>query len=90
MKFNFCPTCKSDLAVNTDGYVACQDEACNFVHYENPTPVVAAVIEYKDGNILLAHNVAWPPKWYALVTGCLLYTSPSPRDRTRSRMPSSA
>ena len=24
------------------------------------------------------------------VMGCLLYTSPSPRDRTRSRMPSSA
>ena len=24
------------------------------------------------------------------VVGCLLYTSPSPRDRTRSRMPSSA
>ena len=24
------------------------------------------------------------------VLGCLLYTSPSPRDRTRSRMPSSA
>ena len=30
---------------------------------------------------------------HAMVTkvrGCLLYTSPSPRDRTRSRMPSSA
>ena len=26
----------------------------------------------------------------ANVTPCLLYTSPSPRDRTRSRMPSSA
>ena len=25
-----------------------------------------------------------------LFIGCLLYTSPSPRDRTRSRMPSSA
>ena len=25
-----------------------------------------------------------------LTQGCLLYTSPSPRDRTRSRMPSSA
>ena len=24
------------------------------------------------------------------LVGCLLYTSPSPRDRTRSRMPSSA
>jgi len=28
--------------------------------------------------------------YYAIVTDCLLYTSPSPRDRTRSRMPSSA
>ena len=27
---------------------------------------------------------------YGGVNGCLLYTSPSPRDRTRSRMPSSA
>ena len=26
----------------------------------------------------------------SLIEGCLLYTSPSPRDRTRSRMPSSA
>ena len=26
----------------------------------------------------------------ALLATCLLYTSPSPRDRTRSRMPSSA
>ena len=26
----------------------------------------------------------------AIYNGCLLYTSPSPRDRTRSRMPSSA
>ena len=26
----------------------------------------------------------------ALVVGCLLYTSPSPRDRQKSRMPSSA
>ena len=28
--------------------------------------------------------------WAARVKPCLLYTSPSPRDRTRSRMPSSA
>ena len=27
---------------------------------------------------------------YAAIDVCLLYTSPSPRDRTRSRMPSSA
>ena len=28
--------------------------------------------------------------WDYLSNACLLYTSPSPRDRTRSRMPSSA
>ena len=28
--------------------------------------------------------------WSLVFMGCLLYTSPSPRDRTRSRMPSSA
>ena len=28
--------------------------------------------------------------FWALLYTCLLYTSPSPRDRTRSRMPSSA
>ena len=28
--------------------------------------------------------------WVAPTTGCLLYTSPRPRDRTRARMPSSA
>ena len=36
----------------------------------------------------------WTDKWYALVKqysdSCLLYTSPSPRDRQKSRMPSSA
>ena len=29
-------------------------------------------------------------QWHVLPVPCLLYTSPSPRDRTRSRMPSSA
>ncbi len=71
MKFNFCPTCKGDLSPGSQGYIVCQSEECSFVHYENPTPVVAAVIEYKDGNVLLAHNAAWPPKIFALVTGFL-------------------
>ena len=30
------------------------------------------------------------PNWDATITTCLLYTSPSPRDRQKSRMPSSA
>ena len=34
--------------------------------------------------------IAIPVAESALAIACLLYTSPSPRDRTRSRMPSSA
>ena len=39
------------------------------------------------GNLVL-HLNGNVTQWIG--TGCLLYTSPSPRDRTRSRMPSSA
>ena len=38
--------------------------------------------------LLLSH---FNPDFHDMLAGfCLLYTSPSPRDRTRSRMPSSA
>ena len=44
-------------------------------------------ITFHDGTDITAADVA-----FSLTTlkACLLYTSPSPRDRTRSRMPSSA
>ena len=36
-------------------------------------------------------NETWDySNWLTHTSSCLLYTSPSPRDRTRSRMPSSA
>ena len=43
-------------------------------------------IYYKD-SIILTQLIFYP---YVQLGICLLYTSPSPRDRTRSRMPSSA
>ena len=46
---------------------------------------------------LMGNTVVWKPArtqqlaaHYTILILCLLYTSPSPRDRTRSRMPSSA
>ena len=39
--------------------------------------------------IIMDGNGRWATK-KGLPRSCLLYTSPSPRDRTRSRMPSSA
>ena len=35
-------------------------------------------------------KTAFPPGWIGKYKNCLLYTSPSPRDMRRSRMPSSA
>ena len=35
-------------------------------------------------------NIPFPPSKKTKVNYCLLYTSPSPRDNTTSRMPSSA
>ena len=49
----------------------------------------------KDLNLEIASEYLLMATWLAylkskLLLPCLLYTSPSPRDRTRSRMPSSA
>ena len=44
-------------------------------------------LEFDDNNIRYIISIKSGPNWG---NDCLLYTSPSPRDRTRSRMPSSA
>src|SRR5665811_1621837 len=44
-----------------------------------------AAVEHEANKMARVSNRASP-----LMETCLLYTSPSPRDRTRSRMPSSA
>ena len=45
--------------------------ACGWTHWNNPTPVLAAVLECEDrgGQLLLARNAAWPGKTFGLVAG---------------------
>ncbi len=57
------------MAADQLGYNACLDKGCSFVHYDNPTPVVAAVVEYPEGHVVLAHNVSWPQQFFGLITG---------------------
>ena len=71
----YCPICKTELSIKkieTEDRerLLCTREGCSFIHYDNPVPVVAAVIEYQD-KLLLAHNVLWPAKWFGLITGFL-------------------
>ena len=71
----FCPHCAAPLALRVadeDGgpkeRLRCT-AACGFVHWNNPTPVLAAVVETGDGRILLARNAAWQHRVFALITG---------------------
>ena len=56
------------------------------------SPAMAKSVEIEPGAILNAngYNITVSGYGDTWVNNCLLYTSPSPRDRTRSRMPSSA
>ena len=62
------------LAEQVQGYTETDDEGNERVVRPSPAVLGAAIAFLKNNNI----------------TACLLYTSPSPRDRQKSRMPSSA
>ncbi len=69
----FCPQCKADMVnalVDNEQRLACADVQCGFVHWNNPIPVVAAIVEYGE-NIVLAHNVQWPEGVFSVITGFL-------------------
>jgi len=73
MKFQYCPQCARPLIVARFGdrdRSGCADPQCGYVHWDNPVPVVAAIVEH-EGQIILARNAAWPAGAYALITGFL-------------------
>ena len=73
MDYAFCPRCTRPLVARDDGERirrVCPDQGCGFVHWDNPTPVVAAVVEH-EGRIVLARNRAWKADFFGLITGFL-------------------
>jgi len=75
-EFRFCPHCASELlplAADEDSgpKTRLRCPACAYTHWNNPTPVLAAVIELADreGQLLLARNAAWSGRMFGLVTG---------------------
>lgn len=74
--FKFCTNCATSL----EWVVAAEDGGdksrlrcprCAWTHWNNPTPVLAAVLECEDrgGRLLLARNAAWSGKNFGLITG---------------------
>ena len=72
----FCLQCGQPLAPITqeeDGgaKTRLRCAACGWTHWNNPTPVLAAIVECADqgGRVLLARNAAWQHRMFALITG---------------------
>jgi NAD+ diphosphatase len=68
---NFCPQCGQPLRrleVAGRARDTCIAPRCGFVHWNNPVPVVAGVVEWND-HVVLVRNVGWPSNWYGLVSG---------------------
>lgn len=80
--YQFCPYCGGPLSPVDHGGLprpTCAKPGCNFIHWDNPVPVVAAVVEH-EGGIILARNALWPMKFYGLITGFLEKNDPSPHE----------
>ena len=75
----------TDLAKKTRIKKALQEFESGLEDY-NEANIIVSTIKQKTGAAIEKMDETERPKG----SSCLLYTSPSPRDRTRSRMPSSA
>ncbi|HRV35550.1 MAG TPA: NUDIX domain-containing protein [Desulfomonilia bacterium] len=70
---NFCPKCGTRLTEKSiEGRLkkACPSGGCGYVFWDNPVPVVAAVVE-NDKQVVLVRNKGWPEKMFGLVSGFL-------------------
>ena len=68
-RWNYCPQCATPLEMlpmqEDSGIVErLRCAGCGFTHWNNPTPVLAAIVEYR-GQVLLARNALWPAKMFA-------------------------
>jgi len=69
----FCPFCGSVLRIDDIGGILrlhCSSAACPYVFWDNPVPVVAAIVEL-EGNVILIQNKGWPTHIFGLVSGFL-------------------
>lgn len=68
--YRYCPNCGArtqSQVIEAQTVQVCAAK-CGYAHFDNPTPVVAVIVETPDG-VVLAHNVAWPQGMYSIITG---------------------
>jgi NAD+ diphosphatase len=71
MTYKFCPQCAAELVdAEISGRIRRKCPACDFVFWNNPTTVVAAIVEH-EGKIILTQNQGWPENMFGIVAGFL-------------------
>lgn len=69
----YCSDCGAALTprqIDDHERLACPTDDCGFVAWDNPTPVIAVLVE-REGKILLARNASWPEGNFSVITGFL-------------------
>lgn len=72
-RMTYCPQCGATLRARIIDDVTrliCNNTSCGYVHWNNPVPVVAALVRH-DGDYLIARNAQWPANIFSVITGYL-------------------
>ena len=78
-------------ALRTTLTISTTNDIFNYVLTGSQNRIKALNVINDTANVFMEYKTAtYFDEVYLVSDPCLLYTSPSPRDRTRSRMPSSA
>jgi len=68
---SYCPKCGKELTtkiIDENERLVC--ETCNYTEWNNPIPVVAALVRYRE-QYILARNKQWPKGYFSLIAGYL-------------------
>jgi NADH pyrophosphatase NudC (nudix superfamily) len=69
--YRYCPACRTELTpAERGGMTRLVCPKCTFVHWQNPVPVVAAIVE-RDDHVILVRSRGRPATWFGLVAGFL-------------------
>ena len=87
MEINFIPVNEKNIDTYIEvGIKSYKEHYLHLWKNQDPSPFINAFLN----KVYVLEALKSTTQLFYLIKACLLYTSPSPRDRTRSRMPSSA
>lgn len=69
----YCPQCASpmqQLNIDNAKRYQCTNENCSYMHWNNPIPVVAALVR-NETHYIIARNVKWPKGIFSVISGYL-------------------